>query len=299
MGQADVPIELIIVDNGSEDGSLAELRDRFPHARFIEMGYNSGFTGGMNAGIAAASGEYVLLENADLLLADNYCAGAVATMQKEPQVGAVGGKVYRLANGQRTTELDACGYTLSRTFRTRLLEPDAERDVLGVSGSCPVFRVAALSTIRAPVGYVLDPWYFAYSEDVDLMLRLNLAGWRVRYLPHLLAWHVRSGSSVPASRFYEKPDHYQVHHFKNRIATIVKCLPTRLLLRMALPLLFTELALPAYLVWHRPASLTNWLHGWSAVRGELSRLLRDRCGIHSGGGPANTARVQSLLATGR
>ncbi len=272
MGQADVPIELIIVDNGSEDGSLAELRDRFPHARFIEMGYNSGFTGGMNAGIAAASGEYVLLQNADLLLADNYCAGAVATMQKEPQVGAVGGKVYRLANGQRTTELDACGYTLSRTFRTRLLEPDAERDVLGVSGSCPVFRVAALSTIRAPVGYVLDPWYFAYSEDVDLMLRLNLAGWRVRYVPHLLAWHVRSGSSVPAARFYEKPDHYQVHHL---------------------------LALPAYLVWHRPASVANWLHGWSAVRGELSRLLRDRRGIHSGDGPANTARVQSLLATGR
>ena len=43
----------------------------------------------------------------------------------------------------------------------------------------------------------------------------------------------------------------------------------------------------------------NWLHGWSAVRGELSRLLRDRRGIHSGDGPANTARVQSLLATGR
>jgi GT2 family glycosyltransferase len=297
--QTDVDVDLVIVDNGSSDGSLGELKRLFPRARYIEMGYNSGFTGGMNAGTQAAEGPFVLLHNADLILANDYCARAVESMNADGELGAVGGIVYRIVDGAKTNQLDACGYTLTPTFRAALVSPEHKQDVLGVSGSCPFFRLSALSAVRAPVGYVLDPWYFAYFEDMDLMLRLNLGGWRVKYDPAMVAWHVRSGSTVPASRFYQKPAPILVHHLKNRIATVIKNSPHVLLPRTALPLAFTELAVPFYLLSHRPRSVKSCGAAWAAVWGERARLQRDRAAIQRNATPDGIRRVRSFLGRTR
>jgi GT2 family glycosyltransferase len=274
--QQDVNVELIVVDNGSSDGSLAELRRRFADARYVEVGYNSGFTGGMNAGTKAATGELVLWQNADLVLASDYCSLGANVFKTRPDVGAVGGLVSRLVNGNRTDQLDSAGYTLTANNRPRLVRRHVEQDVLGVSGSCPLFRRAALLATATPVGYVLDPWYFTYYEDIDVMLRLNLAGWRVRYVPTMRAWHVRSASTVPASRFFEKPDETQVHHFKNRLATIIKSIPRRALLKRLPALIMTELGIPLFFLARRPRSVINWIRGWISVWGERSRLFADR-----------------------
>jgi GT2 family glycosyltransferase len=296
LAQRGVAIELIVVDNGSTDGSLQELRSRFPGARFIEMGFNSGFTGGMNAGTKVAQGDFVLWQNADLVLADDYCSRAVAIMRAEPEVGAAGGLVRRLVDGKPSEAFDAAGYTLRPNHRPRFLPIDIEQDVMGVSGSCPIFRRAALDAIAAPVGYVLDPWYFTYGEDIDVMLRLNLAGWRVRYSPHMTAWHVRSASTAPASRFYEKPSVTQVHHFKNRLATVVKSIPRPALLRRIPALLATEVLLPFYLMTRRPSSLLNWAKAWRQVWSERRRLLRDRAAIRSHSSRRHMHRLSRLLA---
>ncbi len=281
LAQTDVSVEVLIVDNGSEDGSLEELKRRYQHVRFVEMGFNSGFTGGMNAGTDAARGEFVLWQNADLVLATDYCARAVAAMRVDHTLGAAGGLVQRLVNGRPTEEFDACGYTVAPMHRAAFVrDRGTAQDVVGVSGSCPIFRRAALESLRATVGYVLDPWYFTYGEDIDVMLRLNLAGWRVRYLPALRAWHVRSASTAVASRFYEKPDATQVRHFKNRIATIIKTYPRSLLLQRFPMLAAGEIALPAYLLLRgRPHSVRNWLQGWWEVWRERRRLLRDRAAL--------------------
>jgi len=293
IAQAGVTVELVVVDNGSQDGSLEESKRRFPQARFVEMGFNSGFTGGMNAGTDAARGEFVLWQNADLVLAEDYCARAVAAMRSDKTLGAVGGLVQRLVDGHRTDEFDACGYTLSPLHRAAFIGDRTKgRDVVGISGSCPIFRRTALEALCATVGYVLDPWYFTYGEDIDVMLRLNLAAWRVRYLPELRAWHVRSGSTVVASRFYEKPDATQVRHFKNRIATIIKTYPPSLLLLRLLALTAGEIALPAYLLLRRrPRSVRNWFQGWREVWRERRRLMRDRAALQSS---TTVERVRTL-----
>lgn len=297
LAQTGVTVELIVVDNGSQDGSLDELKHLSPQARFIEMGFNSGFTGGMNTGTDAAQGEFVLWQNADLVLAHDYCARAVAAMRGDPTLGAAGGLVRRLVNGRRTEEFDACGYTLGLLHRAAFVrDRGTAQDVIGVSGSCPIFRRSALEALRETVGYVLDPWYFTYGEDIDLMLRLNLAGWRVRYLPDLQAWHVRSGSTVATSRFYEKPDATQVRHFKNRIATIIKTYPVSLLLRRLPMLAATEIALPAYLlVRGRSRSARNWIQGWREVWRERQRLLRDRSTLQRGAKVERLRRLRGLL----
>ena len=281
LAQGGVSVELLIVDNGSADGSLEELKRRYPQVRFIEMGFNSGFTGGMNAGTDAARGEFVLWQNADLVLAADYCTVAAAAMRADHTLGATGGLVQRLVNGRPTEEFDACGYTIAPMHRTAFVNDRwMAQDVVGVSGSCPIFRRSALESLRTTVGYVLDPWYFTYGEDIDVMLRLNLAGWRVRYLPQLRAWHVRSGSTAVASRFFEKSDATQVRHFKNRIATIIKTYPRSLLLRRLPVLAAGEIALPAYLLLRgRPRSVRNWFRGWSEVWLERQRLLRDRAAL--------------------
>jgi len=299
MAQRDVTVELIVVDNGSTDGSLMALRAACPGARFIELGRNTGFTGGMNAGTDAAHGEFVLWHNADLVLDEDYCLGAVAACRHHPELGAVGGTVLRLVDGVRTEQLDACGYVLRNSHRVRFVSASAERDVIGVSGSCPVFRRAALDEVRRPVGYVLDPWYFAYGEDIDVMLRLNLSGWRVRYLPALRAWHVRSGSTKAWSRFYEKPDAIQVHHFKNRVATVVKTMPPSALSWRLPVLLGTEALLPFYLAARgRPASIRNWLQAWRLVWSERRRLYGDRRAIERSATAESRRRLAALLREG-
>lgn len=293
--QRGVEVELIIVDNGSQDGSLAVLRKRFLKARFIEMGFNSGFTGGMNAGTEAGRHPFVLWQNADLILSPDYCARAVRAMSSDDSLGAVGGAVYQLVDGERTARLDQAGFTVSVTHRARFLKISQARDVVGVGGSCPILRRAALESIRAPVGYLLDPWYFASFEDIDAMLRLNLAGWKVRYIPEMLAWHIGSASTVPRSRFYQKPDAFQVHHLKNRVATIIKSLPRAVLLRRLPPLLFTEIATPLYLLLRHPGSILNWIAAWREVWRARKRLLRDRMAIQASASPRAIARLQMLL----
>ena len=295
LAQRDVTVELLIVDNGSVDGSLTELKQRVPAQRYLELGTNTGFTGGMNAGTDAARGEFVLWQNADLALADDYCRQAVTIMRRDPDVGGAGGLVRRLIDGNRTDVFDSAGYTLAANHRARFLPLDVEQDVVGVSGSCPIFRREALNAIRKPVGYVLDPWYFTYGEDIDVMLRLNLAGWRVRYVPSMNAWHVRSASTAPASRFYDKPDVTQVHHFKNRLATVTKSIPKRELWRRLPALFATEAALPFYLLVRKPSSLRNWLRGWKEVWKERHRLLADRRSIHDRASVSGIARLVQLL----
>jgi len=294
LAQRGVGVDLLIVDNGSTDDSLAELRRRFPGARFLEMGWNSGFTGGMNAGTAAARGDYVLWQNADLVLDEGYCAEAVREMEADGSIGAMGGRVCRLVDGKKTDQFDASGYTLSRAHRA-LFRPDA-REVIGVSGSCPLLRIKALKAIRTPVGYVLDPTYFTYGEDIDVMLRLNLGGWRVVASPAMRAWHIRSGSSAAASRFYEKSDATQVRHLRNRLATIIKTWPAPMLRRRLPILALVELALPFYLLGRRPQSLLNWVTAWKEVWRDHRRLLSDRRAIQSHAAPEATRRLIALLS---
>lgn len=298
LAQRGVNVELIVVDNGSRDGSIPELRLRFPAARIIELGNNSGFPNGMNTGITAATGEYVLLQNADLVLDENYCAFGLSVMSSIDRVGAVGGLVQRLVKGERTDTLDACGYTLSSSFRARLLDQEQRGEVVGVSGSCPLFSAAALRDAERPVGYALDPWYFSSFEDIDLMLRINLAGWAVYYEPTMRAWHVRSGSTVTASRFYGKPVPLVRHHMKNRLATVIKNVPAAQL-RTWLGAILTEIGIPVYLLWKRPAALKAWIGAWWSIAREATRLMSDRRRILRNAAPELQERLFRLIRTTR
>lgn len=198
--------EVIVVDNGSRDGSPALVARRFPEVRLVATWRNLGFSAGNNRGLAVARGRYLLLCNPDCFVGPGTLDTLLRYADAHPEIGFLG---PRLLNPDgtlqpscrrfpsvgallfRNTPLGrlfprnrfAAGYLMERDAR------DAPRSVDWLSGACLLVRRAALEAIGP-----LDERYFMYCEDMDWCRRAHLAGWQVVYLPEAVAVH-RIGAS--------------------------------------------------------------------------------------------------------
>ena len=208
--------ELVAVDNRSEDGTRASLAAAKKLApvpmEIVASRENLGFTGGHNVGIAKAvarGAEWVLVLNADVVLAPDYLESLLADARRPgPEwVGALTGKILR-ADGPDlvpTTVVDTAGIRMTRSgrhFDVGAGDPDTGRwdrpaEVFGVSGCVALYRVAALEDVKISTGW-FDDDFFVYREDVDLAWRLRGRGWSARCQPAAVAWHRRR--SLPERR---------------------------------------------------------------------------------------------------
>lgn len=181
--------DVVIVDNGSTDGTQDWLKATYPVVALIDNGANVGLSRACNQGIAASTGRYVLLLNDDTLVTAEALDGMVDFLDRTPEAGAVGG---RLMNEDGTVQ--AC-YNSFSTLReealiaTRLGEAlwpgypsvmDATEvaRVDWICSACIMLRRAALDQVG-----LLDEEYFIYGDEVDLQFRLQKAGWGVYFLP--------------------------------------------------------------------------------------------------------------------
>jgi GT2 family glycosyltransferase len=192
--------KIILVDNGSVDGSVELVREHYPEVQLIALDYNSGFTGGCNRGIEAAleqDVEYVALLNNDAVADAQWLERLVAAAEAHPEAGAVGAKILT-QDGKR---LDSTGDVYSiwgfpfprgrdEADKGQYDAPDLQ-EVMAVSGGASLFRTAMLRQIG-----LFDQRYFAYYEDQDLCFRAQLAGWKVRYEPAAVVRHYVGGSST-------------------------------------------------------------------------------------------------------
>ncbi len=210
LGPALAPLasEIIVVDNASADGTAARVRAGFPGVRVIETGGNRGFAGGINAGLAAASGRYVAWINPDSEIVDGRFAGVVAWLDAHPEAGIAG---LKLVDGDGRVEPTARGFPgfhsalghryslLTRLwpgnpFSKRYLRTEAQRD--GVSDADWVSGAALVHRRQLAVDLGgLDEGFFMYCEDVDFCYRATLAGSAVRYLPLVTLRHEIGASS--------------------------------------------------------------------------------------------------------
>jgi N-acetylglucosaminyl-diphospho-decaprenol L-rhamnosyltransferase len=169
----DQPHTVWLVDNASGDGTVAAVRERFPAVRVLEMDSNLGFGGAVNAGAAAGGAEAIVLVNDDVELE----AGALAALVEplaDPAVGMVAGLTTMPGSGL----VDGFGIEVDVTLApyNRLRgEPvgPAGGVLLGPSGALAAYRRGAFEAVGG-----FDRRIFAYGEDVDLALRIRLAGWR-------------------------------------------------------------------------------------------------------------------------
>jgi hypothetical protein len=192
--------EIVVVDNGSTDGSVAWLREHWPQVRVVALPQNTGFAGGANAGIAAAAdADALALVNTDVELAPDWLARTVAVLEHDARCASVATKMVDLED---PGVLYDTGDILRRDGvceqRGRFRRDDGRWDEPG-----EVFAACAGAALyrRAPVvqAGAFDARFFAYLEDVDLGLKLRLAGWTCRYEP-VVARHAGSGSSEGLSR---------------------------------------------------------------------------------------------------
>jgi len=259
--------EVIIVDNGSTDGTCAWLRQHYPEVTVVALHENAGFAGGTVAGLRVAHGDLLLLLNNDAFVEPGFVAALLGVMRTCDDIGAAGGV---LTFAHRPDLVASAGIRLRRDGVA--LDAWPGRDVsdlplhpvaiAGPSGAAAPYRRAMLDDIG-----LLEPSFFAYLEDVDLALRWLLRGWQSVVVPTARARHVYSATSGQGSPFKQRL------LGRNRLQVIVRCFPTRLLIR-CLPtmLLYDMLAVSYAVVRQQPAMI----EGRVAALRELPRLLSER-----------------------
>ncbi len=189
-------IELIVVDNGSTDGSPQRIKDRFgSRLCLIENRTNTGFAAGNNTGIRRARSDYIALLNNDAVADTSWIKELVAVAEADPRIGMCASKV--LDYFQRDI-IDTAGHLIYRDGlnrgRGRLEKDDGRYDkveeVFFPSGAAALYRKAMLDRIG-----LFDEDFFAYGEDADLGIRGRLGGWICVYVPTAVAYHRYSTST--------------------------------------------------------------------------------------------------------
>lgn len=218
--QRDVDLDVVVVDNASDDGSVELLRATAAEERrhtltVVANRTNRGFAGGVNDGLAALTrpADAVWLVNVDCLPAPDHLARLVAVLDADPGCAAVQGRLVRsVPASDGSAVLDSTGVvaTRARLFRDRdegrpaAAVDRAAGEVFGVTGACALVRREALDDVRWRDGQVLTEALFAYFDDVDLAWRLQRLGWRCRYEPGADATHERGGAGPRRSPVVEE-----------------------------------------------------------------------------------------------
>ena len=191
--QTLAPAEVLVVDDGSTDGSVA-VAEGFDGVRVLALERNGGFARAANAGLAAVSVEAVALVNTDVVLAPDWLERAVAALA--PGAAAVATKMVDLED---PAILYSAGDVLRRDgaceqrgrFERDSGRYDAPGEVFSACAGAALYRRAA---VVAAGGF--DERLGTYLEDVELGLRLRLAGWHCRWEPRAVARHAGGGSSA-------------------------------------------------------------------------------------------------------
>ena len=262
---------VIVVDNGSTDGSAALVRSAYPAARLVELDSNQGFAGGVNRGIEAAMGDgssLVALFNNDARADAGWLEHLVGTMDSRPEAGIVTSKVLQ-ADGRHIDSAGNHYSTWGHPFpRGRdeldLGQYDQAELVFGASGASSLYRVEMLRRIG-----LFDEDFFAYYEDDDVSFRAQLAGWKVLYEPASVARHHIAATSS------KHPTLRRRHVAKNAVYLYHKNMPGPLYLKY-LPLFGVGfLSLAASLILKRdPAALWCALSEMARNAGRLRAKRR-------------------------
>ncbi len=220
--QRDVALEIIVVDNGSADGSREMLRSEFPEVHLIGNSENRGFCAANNQGIAVAAGEFIALLNNDAEAEPGW-AGALLQVMTDG-VGMAASKILVYENPSR---IDKVGHLIfpdgqNRGRGTGAIDNgqfDRVESVLWPDGCAAMYRKSMLDEIGG-----FDEDFFAYADDAELGLRARIAGWRCLYTPHAVVRHHRGSTlglgSVARLKLIER----------NRVLLVAKLFPWSLLL---------------------------------------------------------------------
>jgi GT2 family glycosyltransferase len=226
----DWSLEIIVVDNGSSDGSAQMVHAEFSHVHLIANDGNRGFSAANNQGLAVGQGRYLLLLNPDTEVTGDALATMICYMEDHPLVGALGPQLRypdgSLQSSRRRFPTVATALLESTVLQdwsvdNRILRryymadtpDDAIQPVDWVVGACLLVRRQAYDQVGG-----LDEGFFMYSEELDWCRRIKNGGWEVVYLPTATVIHHEGKSSeqvIPARHIHfqsSKVRYFRKHH---------------------------------------------------------------------------------------
>jgi len=254
------PLEVIVVDNGSTDGSRELLARDYPWVRVVALAENRGYAGGVNAGFRVARGEVLVAFNNDAEADPCWLAELLAALERHPEAGMAVGKVL-LFDRRDTFHTTGDLYGRDGIPRNRGVwerdtgQYDREEFIFGAGGVAVAYRRAMLDDIG-----LLDEGFWSYCEDVDLSWRAQLAGYKCVYTPRAVVYHRLSATGGgPIASFYVA---------RNTIWVLVKDVPGPLLRRYWWPMLQAQVrrAGEALRAWRGAAARAT-------LRGQLAGLV--------------------------
>jgi len=205
--QGALTMEVLVVDNASADGTPAEVRSGAPNARVIETGANLGYAGGVNRGLAAASGDFVLVLNPDCVVGERALGALHSWLVGHPRCAIAAPRLWqpdgRVEMSARTFPSAAAlffnryslltqlwpGNPWSRRYLLSDWDHASARSVDWVSGACMLVRRAAIDQAGG-----MDEAYFMFNEDVDWCHTMKLLGWTVDFVPDAEVEHAVGAS---------------------------------------------------------------------------------------------------------
>jgi GT2 family glycosyltransferase len=225
--------EVILVDNGSTDGSVEYVKKRFrePRLKVLALDRNYGFAQGNNKGIEKASGDYVVLLNNDTRVHKKWLRELVKVMGSDRNIGAAQPKLLL----DDEIHIDAAGGFLDyfgRVYQRGVFEEDRGQydrvdEIFYAKGAAAMFKRKVLREVG-----VLDPDYFIYYEETDLCWRIWLRGYKIVYVPSSVVYH-KGGATMGTKRSPEAI----FSDRKNHITTLIKNYSLRNLARYLPPIL--------------------------------------------------------------
>ncbi|MDD5097393.1 MAG: glycosyltransferase [Candidatus Omnitrophica bacterium] len=210
-------VEILMVDNCSDDDSVSFVKNNFPKVRILENDINN-YARANNLGVKNAKGDFIAFINNDIQVSENWLSGLVNAMSKEKSLGAAGGKILLEDGKIQSTGHEEYPdfYWGDRGFRQEDKgQYERPEEVLSLCGAAVLFRKSCLKD----VGF-FDEDFIMYLEDVDMCFRCTKHKWKVMYVPESIAKHYfRGTSSAESVRYFSE---------RNRLLLVAKHFPEQL-----------------------------------------------------------------------
>jgi len=282
-----IETETLVVDNGSEDGSVEAVRERFPWAEVVALPENLGFAAGNNVGLQQAKGRHIVLLNSDTIVLPDGLERCVRYLDEHPDVGVVGPQLLNPDRSKQNcihnypslaTELVPKGLletAFPKTFPSKRYDHPEPIDVPAVLGACLFARREVLEQVG-----LMPEDYFFFLEETDWCYRIAEAGWRIVHIPDARIVHIFGASTkkkLPLATRIEY--HRSLYHFfrKHRGAGLARIVTGWRVLKA---LLYVIIRAPGALFsetargrWQADLGVLRWhlrgqpLEGWGIPRG--------------------------------
>lgn len=267
--------EVVVVDNGSTDGSLEYIKKYFPEVKLVELKSNSGFAHAVNLGIKICVGEYIVLINNDTKV-DNCCLEyLIKTAKAHKDAGMVAAKMLNFYNPKL---IDSAGDWIDIAGHAGNIGQNEKDDgkfnkegycFLVTGGGCLIKR-----EVFEKVGF-FDENYFAYMEDVDFCLRAQMQSFKAWFEPKAVIYHMHKATSNKIKPFAE------YLQFRNMTQTVIKNFPRQLIFRDLNWLIIILVNLNTVLFFFKQGLLKEALKAEGYIIYHLIRLLKERQHIQS------------------